>query len=411
MKSLTLGLLALSMTTYAHSSSPDLKGVISRIDSHVTELKNSRHFQRPITVPWEVLEERERNLFASILKGYELLKSQNQQIRYTYLYDAITAAAKTGPNRVEALLEWTRAENIRIYSLGLSHQFYSQWKEIAGSIQQAINQLNSPKPEVDAKDMMAKRAEVQMKFLTSLKEDLSNLPTTNAAKNNQTNRSTNQASDFQMVMMGLLAITAFLGGFLIRSGKKAKTKQVIIRRKTVTAPAVVELPKTVTQAHTPVNSPASVTYSVNLEEKAIAALEESKHLFEVAGLKLHTGLRSPFNTQVNAPSHKVTEALNWLIKGTLAVANNSSQKASHAEWNCKEQNGRVSLEIVLHGIEADSKSLYMNVLADGEGSAPAHFGRTEMALAGHLASVGIRTGAKRTTVSLGLDSRSGSMTH
>jgi hypothetical protein len=116
---------------------------------------------------------------------------------------------------------------------------------------------------------------------------------------------------------------------------------------------------------------------------------------------------------VNAPQESVYEALDWLLKGTIAIANANANgtKISRMEWNCKEQSGRVSLEFVLHGLECDFKTLYLNTLVDGNFSAPAHFGRSEMALSDHYPTIAFKSGLKKTTVSLGLDSKSNQMNH
>jgi len=150
---------------------------------------------------------------------------------------------------------------------------------------------------------------------------------------------------------------------------------------------------------------------VSLEDECRKILDENSHLLEAAQLKIHPAARSPFKTTINVPHEKVTEALNWLLKGTIAVANSSGAKVSHVEWNCKERSGRISLEFVLHGLECDFKSLYLNTLIDGDGSASAHFGRTEMALNGYLPAVGFKSGNQRTTVSLGIDAFSEQLNH
>jgi hypothetical protein len=391
---------------------PEFGGVITRIEAQQSALKNSRHFNHNVEIPWSTIEERERNLFTAILKGYDLLKANNHSTRYTYLYEAVVAASKTGNARHNALLDWARGENVRMYSLGLSHTFYNQWKEIAAATQQAINQLNAPKPEVDIKEILAKKTNAQLAFLESIREDLKSMPASTATKPEVKNVDVSMGNNFQMIMMGLLAGTAFLFGFILRGGKKKATVRKVIRKKIIVPTSAAMVTNAIEEniPEIPASKP-KIEYSVNLEEKATSAIEDSMHLFEIAGLKVHQSLRSPFNTQVNAPANKIDEALNWLIKGAIAVANTSDKKASHVEWNCKEQSGRVSLELVFHGIETDSKTLYLNALTDGEGSAPAHFGRTEMALNGHLASVGVKSGGRRTTVSLGLEARSNSMTH
>jgi hypothetical protein len=150
---------------------------------------------------------------------------------------------------------------------------------------------------------------------------------------------------------------------------------------------------------------------VNIEEECKKILEGNNYLLGLSSLKVQPGVRSPFKTTINSSSEKVAEALQWLLKGTIAVVNTSGGKVSHMEWNCKEQDGRVSVEFILHGIEVDFKSLYLNTLMDGSGSATAHFGRSEMTLDGHLPVVGFKCGNRKTTVSLGLDSYTGQLNH
>lgn len=103
--------------------------------------------------------------------------------------------------------------------------------------------------------------------------------------------------------------------------------------------------------------------------------------------------------------------MNYFLKGAIALANGNQKTPTHVDWNCAEKMGRLYLEINLNGLQSDQKSLYLNALMDGIGSAPAHFGRTEQILSEALPVVSLRSTDKKTTVTLSLEGNFPSSAH
>jgi hypothetical protein len=360
-------------------------------------------------IPWNVLDERESAFWKAVTEAYDFLITRNQTVRHQFLYGAAVAAQSGYPARLEALNTWLKKENNRVYALGLSYAFYDVWKEKVLKINEAVTALGAPRPAAPAKTD-ARGAVLEMKnFLSELRGELKTAAAGDA-RATPTGDTPSQASDY-----GALGLTAlvFLGLGLLYPRKKRYVK-VRVREPlpVAAAPTFDELPPLPVVPEAPavleVRTPA---HAVNIEEQCRKIIDDNKHLLKLANLRLEPAPRSPFRTTVNVPPEKVAEALHWLLKGTLAVANGADAAASHLEWTCREHQGRVSLEFVLHGLECDQKSLYMNTIIDQAGSATAHFGRTERTLEGHLPVVAFRTGNRKTTVSLGLDAAAGSLTH
>lgn len=397
---LTSSLLILSSA----SANTDIADIQKKIDNKIQTIEQYKETSSKVFVPWSVIDQREKAFWTSVVKTYDYMKSFGLTERYFFMYEAMRLTSLGHPERIPALKEWIKREHTRLADRNIHPRFFGKWNQHIEEIKNKIEVLGEIRPNVTAP--VENDSKELTSFLRDLKKDIGKIevkiPIIESAK-----EKTESDNIIAFIGVGLLSLSA--GLILARK----KNKKAPVRRaapKKEAAPVVVK--------ETPVILPDLPNeafdkdpLSVILEDECRKIIEDNSHLFELSQLKIHHGLRSPFNTAVYASPEQIKEAINWLLKGTLAIANTNGKKASYLEWNCRENEGRVSLDLILHGLECDQKALYLNTLIEGDGSAPAHFSRSEIALDGHLPSVQFKTGNKRTTVSLGLNAGKHHLSH
>lgn len=433
MKTWTVAFLAFSYVTTALANTeidPLISMIDERINTSVTEASPAEVKPIKVDVPLDLAFQRESALWTSITAAYDHLRSYDLQARHRFLYVASRVNAKPHSERVKELKKWITEEAHLVQSLGLPSYFYTEWKKKTAAINEAIKGLEAPYPAIEVKPQIVQVITDDKEFLNEIRDEIQTMASA-AEKPVETPA---PAPDYSLSIAGLdlnsipgfkhiqyalyagVLLVAFLMGFTLRKSKDEDLRKLEAEKSAATPPPLpkeVEIKPEVTVA--PVVTASSNAFffdqGVSLEEECKKIIEKNSHLLQLAQLNVVPVARSPFKTSVDAPAESVAESLNWLLKGTIAIANSGAGKATHLEWHCSEQHGRLSLEFVLHGFECDLKALYLNTLIEGDGSAPAHFGRSEMALAEHLASVGFKSGNKKTTVSLGLDTLSSTLSH
>lgn len=402
--------------------------LIEKLNERITQLENRKLTQTPdrlVTVPWDIVDKREQRLWTSVLNSYDFLRSFFITERYNYIYNGVKATTLGHPQRIEALKNWIKKEDQHLASKKLSPKFYQKWNQHVSEIKAAIDDIAKSRPEVRSVVAGNDLQNEQYQFLKQIKENLIEIEqeakveaatqsfTRPILKDEETGTFLPEVVNNNLLLFSGLASLLGLGFVFIRPKKK---KRIKVRRAVPKVTELPPLPLEATRAMEEMEAIEDTTQApsypaISLEEECHKVLEQNNHLLKTAEINVYPVNRSPFKTDVHAPKEKVTEALNWLLKGTIAIANTSGAKVSHLEWNCRENDGRVSVDLILHGLECDYKALYLNALVEGDGSAPAHFGRTEMALDGHLPSVMFKKGSKKTTISLGVDSRGHSISH
>jgi hypothetical protein len=405
MKLLILAIISFVSTAHSMANN-DFKLLIKKVDHQMEQLqmiiKANRVPAKNVTIPWDFVDAREASLLNAMVNAYGYLKTNENKARYHFMYEGMKAASLGHPNRVPALEKWLSKGNQNIYRLGLPHRFYDQWKKHVAAIHSSIEDLNMERPTIASNNNASSEFQNQYKFLSEIKNDLSLTAATHLVKDTMVSKTTAPErgyTNFEYFIFLLGCLSSLMIGIAFAKRRRVETK-------IVTKIVEIKTYKDIAEDKVEITIPAP-----SLEEECRRLIDNNLHLLEVADLKVYPVTRSPFKTTVNAPQERVYEALDWLLKGTIAIANANGKKISHMEWNCMEQSGRVSLEFVLHGLECDFKSLYLNTLVDGNYSAPAYFGRSEMALTGHYPTVAFKSGNKRTTVSLGLDSLSSQINH
>lgn len=406
-------LVAVMFVVVSHSAfgAGDVDSLLKRVDDKINRIELE---QGKTPAPFQnVLDKKEAALWSSIVGAYDYLKSYSITARYFFMYEAMRATSLGHPQRVPALKEWLTKENQKMQVLGISPQFYVQWNKHIININKSIIEISAPR---SAQTNVGTASEYE--FLREIKYDLEAIRVTEKSaiavssapvEIKKIELSTPLSDKQETVYLALLGICVAIIGFSLKSSPpKAQPRKIIkrtalVKTETDVAPMTANIP--------PLPSEAVTFHGVSMEEKCREVIIANSHIFSAAELNVLPSQRCSFRTTVNATATNLNEALNWLVKGTMAIANTSGSKASHMEWNCKENAGRIYLELVLHGIECNEKNLYMNILMDGNGSGPAHFGRTEMALEGHFPSVSFKSGNNKTTVCLGLDALTQEMNH
>ncbi len=404
------------LVSAASFAATDVNSLLEKVNNEINkiELIQDRTKVDNSSVTLESLDQKEAAFWGSVVGAYEYLKSYYMSERYYFMFEAMKNASLGHPARVPALKAWIAKANQKIQTSNVHPDFFVKWNKHIAHITKSLNELSGTR-NVSSSNNAAK---AYYETLREIKYDLEAIRVakprfetkiTPAVEVERIEMTTPLSDSQEAVYLTLLGIcVAVIGLSFFKSSKEDKKVTRIIKREALLKQDIIA---EASVAAIPSLPPEALFTGVSLEDKCREVLAANTHLFSAAELQVLNAQRSSFRTTVNAPAANVDEALNWLLKGTMAVANTSSSKASHMEWNCKENAGRVYLEFVLHGVECDEKNLYMNTLIDGNGSAPAHFGRSEMALDGHYPSVAFKSGNKKTTVSLGLDALSHGMNH
>lgn len=414
--------LALSLATGIQSAlAIEINPLSKKIDDHIIALEKSMMGSNAKlqVIPWNLMDAKENNFWSATTDAYDFLMQHQISSRYLFLYSAAKVSSLPYEVRIEALRKWLLSEDNRILGQGLPDQLYAGWKNKVNALNKSIDELASP-PEIP---VTPDKTAAVLKTKSLLKELKSAINKNNGRKV-QTLKAADEGINYLHVSATALI---FLCVGLLYPRKKKVIKRVV-RQKVVLPEATqlsTELPPLPVEETTPaVEVQAAIaeeemveenTFSplpgISIEDECRLVLEENTHLINLANLDVHPMARSPFKTNVHAPQDKIKEALEWLVKGTIAVANISETRPSHLEWKCHENDGRVTVEFILHGTECDTKTLSKNAILDGEGSAPAHFGRTEASLNDYSPAVSFRSNNKKTTISFGVDTSTREMTH
>lgn len=410
MKYLISPIFATLLVSSAFASNSD---VMRKLDEKIKKLEKSpiTTQTKTVQVPWSLHDKREAQLWISVVNAYDMLKSNARTERYNFMYEAMRATSLGHPNRIQALNAWIKKENARMLSMGMNKAFYTKWNAYVEKIHFAIRNLSADRPQIHVP--FEKSNAEYISFLKDMRTDFKEALDQTESPVSAVQSEIQTSENYSNVMILFGACLAFFSvGYMFSQKKKPKRRVIpAAARKKVVQEVAPVLPSLPDEAFETVAPMKVAEYSTSIEEECRKVLNSNQHLLEVADLRLTPMARSPFKSNVNAPSEAVSEALQWLLKGTIAIANTSGSKISHMEWKCVENQGRVSLDFILHGLECDSKSLYLNALVDGDSSAPAHFNRTETSLDGFGANVSFRSGNKKTVVSLGMDSLTDIVSH
>ncbi|MGE3609943.1 MAG: hypothetical protein AB7I27_10190 [Bacteriovoracaceae bacterium] len=388
-----LGLIGL--ITFFHS----LSLMANPIDDAITNLREMSQSMDSAKKSGQI-EFRDNQFWTKVIDAYNFMANNQIEERYVFLYKLSNVFKKSNiEERITDLKNWIQDEDKRISSAKLNYANYNLWKRHYQEISQAIQEIKQVKqlnlPELAFNETIQK--------LENLKNSPPRIVERQKIINKRSiipvtieNENSNESLPyFLMAIASILAIAIPL----FRKEKMKLKKEIKVIKETVILP---QIPNEVEGD----DKTQGQLLAIDLENKCSEVIQENKYLFEAAGIQIHPKAKSAFNTKISIPESEIESALTGIIKGTLALANCSTKKASHIDWGCKEQFGRVSLEFTIHGINCDTKSVYTHTLIEGDGSAPAHFARAEKSLNSNLGHIALMSNEYRTTISLGMDATS-----
>lgn len=396
-KLLFVGLLSIPLLSNASTLEAKIESSIEKINREISNENSRVQNNIPSSIPWEVVDDRESALLKSFVSTYDHLKKYSITDRYVFMYEGMKAAALSHPERIQALKDWLKKQNSLLQTRKIHPKFYMELKPLVTNIESAINELGNERPTIESSGA----SQGYISALSELKTDLEKMKELQPEAKTQTvfvekHGESNNNGIYKGLAAGAIA---FLVLSLLRPRKK---KVVYIKQKVKEAP----IAQPVIETKTEINLPKS-----HLETECRNLFEKNGYLLDLAEIKVQNPARVPFDTSIEANPESVKEALNWLLKGALAITNTSKEKASSIEWNCTENDGRINLNFIIHGVECDYDSLYMNTMLEGDSSAVSHFSRSEQTLENHLPSMLFKKGNKKTILSYGLESSSSVITH
>jgi|GEM_PF-6138373 len=395
-------ILALTMaSSFVFSQSNALNEIEERIEN-LRRNPRIENISKDIELRTDKTLIKERKLLQEILGGYDLLKRYAVTYRYEYMHKGLQAASSDHDKRSLKLTSWIETVNKELLSRNLNVKFGNEWKTHYSLIKSAIQEANSFVVTVPFSKSVVLNYEDEIQFLESIKYQIPQItktPELNETISNPTAVIT--IWDQNLIAAGVTITTLLLMAalFFTRKKEKVSTSRTQNSHQMVVPP----LPAlTVAESH--FEEFHTVTPEVsNLETSYVNCLKRNEHLLRQAELKVLNGVKSPFKSVISVPQERLDQALNFLLQGTLAVANTSSKKASHLEWSCVSQEGRYSLNLTLHGINCDERSLLLNTIIDADFSGPAYFGRAEQTLEEHQPTILFKSNNLKTTISLSLD--------
>jgi len=414
-------LLALTLTisySLSWANSP-WNEITIELDNRIEYLQQNprqQNFSKTIEVSSLQNSNNDQIILSQMMAGYNFLKKFSLPYRYQYIYDGTNALLKGK----DSLSKWIHSANKELQSRNFHPKFYIEWNEHVKDMKSALNQETSKvgtKSSTVINEMITIDHSHEVHFLSNLSKkivELQNKQITQTEKNIDT---TSVLTSFlnakkEEFIFGTIGFLALFGCFYsLRTSSKTKKKKTLKtkQQKHVTT-AATKIVKDAIEEFEKSSQPAVVQKS-NLENSYRECLEKNDHLLRQAELNIVNSLTSPFDTEVHVEKERLDQALNFLMRGTLAVVNTAQSKASHLEWNCSKNNNRLSLNLTLHGIHCDEKSLYLNTLIDGDYSGPAFFGRTEQTLEEHSPAVIFKNADKKTIISLTMDTTQVSIGH
>lgn len=390
----------LTLFTFSSAFADNESALRKKIDTVISDLSAYQNSHKTVNID-DVLKTQsiqESQLLNAMLLTYSYLKEYNLTERYVFLFSGLeTYAQAKAQDNFKIFENFLTETNQRMVYLGLKPAFYDRWNVYLESMKAQLTPLkmktrNAP---IETDMMVMNRA---LNNLNDSKKMIYGLD-----KNLKTNGPVVTEIVYSPLpfVAGAVFFVMGLGVLFLSRKKSVRVIEIPVPTTAMTfQPEIMEASPMIVPRE---SIQGEVETLVDIDKKFRKVFDDNKHLLDVSAIKLHSPAQSPFKTEVHGSNEVITEGLNSLLKGTLAIANNAHKKPSHIDWNCKEKAGRIGVEVTLHGVECDQQNLYMQSLLDGYGSAPAHFGRAERILSNNGANVTISSANNKTTVYLGLD--------
>lgn len=407
MKKILLAVCLTSMSSFALSMDP-VDQVQNRIDEQVKIIEKS--FKDQLSVHQKAINRVDRvtnaeaSIWGKIIDIYELYRENGVSERYFFLLEATNAMPLPLDQRGVYLEEWAKTMDERAYSLGLSPRFYGIWKQKMSELKMQIKDLvNLSRQTVEIPETPS----IPTNKIKELSKSLKTLPPQVVEKKvvvKEVEHKTNYTYLFGSFFAGLALM------FIFRRKKNVKAAPQPVKETTL---AAFDVKPQIKEALVEFDFEKELSNRpLNLEEISRKCLDKNEDILSLASLNPQHQPPCPFDTSVNIPAEKLADAMNWMIRGIVSLKNTAADKEAKLDWVCKRNKNRVSVDFILKNVKVDAKTLQEDAIINGEGSAPAHFGRCEQILANHFPTVKIKPTDKHTIISLGLESHIGTeLTH
>lgn len=398
MKKLFIVLTVLSSTAFANTKNTDqlLGQIDEQVKSIEASIKKAKTTQANFNDRIENITHTETQVWSDIADLYELYRSHSVTERYFFLHEAAKASAMPLEQRGYYLEEWATIMNQRALALRLSPHFDKQWKAKMTSLKTKIENLvkisrqEVKTADIDVSNEIAKIREVS-KSLSMIP------PKVIERKVAVETKDTTNTNQFYFIGAAFLSGLAF--SFLFRRKNNKEVAQAPVQNVGPTKAAVNFMAASFKNRISEMDEFRQTT----LEDISRTSIKKNEHLFNLANLNVQDQLPSPFNTEINIPQAKLSEAMDWMIKGIISLKNSTHDKEAKLDWVCKTKKDRISVDFILRNVKIDAQKLQENAILNGDGSAPAHFGRCEQILSNHYPVVKIKPSDKHTIISLGLE--------
>ena len=410
MKILLLTVCLISSNTFA--TSVDASKMLNQIDEQIKAIEESvsnNANKNETSNYFESLGNTESKIWGHIADLYELYRSHQVHERYFFLLEATNAMSIPLDQRGFYLEEWAATMNKRAHKIvGLRANFFKVWNS-------KMNLLNA---DIE-KFVKLSRSEAtpthtsitaQASKIKELTKALQAIPP-KVIERQVIVEKVKTTNNYPFMVGAFLAGLSLM--YLLRRKSKKSIEQVVpVAATPVEIPAMAAFNTVSVQAPREMTPPTQASRHLTLEEVSRRCLEKNQHLFNLATLDVQHQNPSPFDTNINISSEKLSDAINWMIKGIISLKNTAIENEAKLDWVCKKNKDRVSVDFILKNVTIDAQKLQENAIINGDGSAPAHFGRCEQLLANHFPTVKIKPTNKHTIISLGLESYTASeMTH
>ncbi len=398
MKKLFIVMTLLSSATFANTNNDKLlRKIDEQVKSIESSVKKAKTNHANFSDRIENLSHSETLVWSDIADLYELYRSHSVNERYYFLHEATKASAMPLEQRGFYLEEWATIMNQRAQALRLSPHFDKQWKGKMESLRTKIeNLVKISRQEIKAVDTDVTKELEQIKEIS---KTISMIPPKVIERKVAIETNTNTQGNEQYYFYG----AAFLAGLAFSLVFRRKGKKEVVHA------SVQNVGPTKAEANFMAASFKNRIQEMDefkattLEDISRNSIKKNEHLFNLAMLDVQHQLPSPFNTEINIPQAKLTEAMDWMIKGIISLKNSTHNQEAKLDWVCKSKKDRISVDFILRNVKIDAQKLQENAILNGDGSAPAHFGRCEQILSNHYPVVKIKPSEKHTIISLGLE--------
>lgn len=335
----------------------------------------------------------ESAFWVTLGKSYEWLIKQDNPKRFAFLYNATIAAQTSGQReRLNALGRWLNNETRRFeYEFSNINQKLD-WAEHISALSLQIEALTS-----DALKKSNAAAEVNKNQHKELIKSLAAIRAQLLEINPPAPTTTEPLHTATVILVGLLGSLLAYYVSPRRKEEKEDVKNTIAEESLTTVNPVMKVFDLMNKEEK--NS------LVDLESLCHQSFKNLNHLFVASGLGIHSSPQVPSNYRLNVDKHKMMDAIDAFVKGTVVLAQNCNKPEQdlQLQWSCKTTNERAIFEIDILGKEFNTNELRQNHQMNRANSVVSQFARAERHLENFRPSIRVMAKNGKTQVELSLE--------